>query len=146
MKVNKLELAICVFLAPVFFGIGYNDIYLFSREGQMAVIEDAVQDAISSSGREDLEFSQISGYYCDDLNRKKQDNKIRTYNCATSAVFANGTSAKVSIQKKEYAKMHSRRGKKRRDVYKIEFTVTLPDLGPDFQAEASIISLCGLLF
>jgi hypothetical protein len=138
MAFSKQKIITCVLLAPVIVYIGYHDFYLFSREGEISTAEKAVRDAISGSGRADLEFSRISGYHCNILTQKKLDRKVRTYSCSASAVFADGTAAEVSIQKKEYTKAYYRHGDKSKTPYKIEFTATVLGLGSDVQGRSSI--------
>ena len=147
MAFNKKKIITCILLAPVILYIAYHDLYLMSGVGDKSIAEKAVRDAILSSGREDLELSQISGYHCNFLNHRQRENKVRTYRCSASAVFADGTSAKVSIQKKEYTRTHYNHGSKHTNVYKIEFTATIHDpghgLGPDIQGSSSITSVIG---
>lgn len=142
MKISKQEIATCALIAPVFFYVCYHDVYLCSSlEGEKIIVENAVQDAISGSGRADLEFSRISGYHCKYLDSEPQGNVLTySFSCSTSAVFADGTSAKVTIQKNEYARIY-RNGRKYRSPYKMDFTVTIHGLGPDIQGKSSISTI-----
>ena len=145
MTFNKQKIIACVLLTPVIIYIGYHDFYLFSREGEKSIAEEAVKDAILRSGREDLEFSQISGYHCNLLTQKQWESKVRTYKCSASAVFTDGSSAKISIQKKEYTKAYYRHGDKHKNTYQKDFTVTIHGLGPDIRGSSSISRIIGAL-
>ena len=117
----------------------YNDLLLFTKDGMEDTAEKAVRDAISKSGYEDLELRRISEYHCPrDWNQ--DDKEVLTLHCSASALFTDGTSAEVFIEQKEFRKLHVRRGRGKEYMrpYRIFFSVTIQELGPDCQGEASI--------
>ncbi|WP_406038965.1 hypothetical protein [Succinimonas sp.] len=116
----------------------YNDLLLFTKDGMEDTAEKAVRDAISKSGYEDLELRRISEYHCPrDWNQ--DDKEVLTLHCSASALFTDGTSAEVSIEQKEFRKPHAdRSGREYMRPYRIIFSVTIQELGPDCQGEASI--------
>ncbi len=116
----------------------YHDICLFSMDGQEKSVKEAIRDAISKSGRDDLELSGISGYSCPSYYVRHHNGSTNT-NCSATAVFANGVTAPVTVNKKELLKEYERRSRgKVIEACKIDFTVTVHRLGPDFQGESSI--------
>ncbi len=139
MTVSKKKITLWALLTPVMCFICYHDIYLFCMTGQENIVKEAIRDAVFKSGRPDLELSHISKYSCDSSNMRFRHHKVRIYNCSASAVFDDGASADVSIEKREFTQTRQGYGGgKSTDVYRITFTVTVHGLGPDMQGEASI--------
>ena len=142
MADSKLTIILGALLVPMLYLI-YHDLLLFTVDSEEIRVEKAIQDAISKSGYEDLELRRISEYQCPRDWRQK-DKKVRVLHCSASALFTDGTSSEVSIEKKEYVEKFYRGNKERSQVWRKDFTVTIPDLGPDFQGESSISKIIRL--
>ena len=110
------------------------------REGKSSLVEEAVRNVILKNRRTDLDLSQVSDYDCP-LVFGQRDEEVLIRNCSALAVFTDGTSAEVSIKQKEFRKKRYRHAREKMVEYKIDFTVTIHGLGPDFQGESSISSI-----
>ena len=153
---HRVKNIIYVLLLLVIGFFFYNDFLRFFRDGEINEIEKAVQNAILKSGRTDLELSSISDYDCprdrwhrdrgkeDWSQEDKEDKEVRTLHCTASAVFTNGTSADVSIELTEFNNLYFHHGRKNWNTYKINFSVTIQELGPNVQGESSMSKIINL--
>ena len=87
----------------------YYNHYLFSDKALDITVNDAVADAISQSGRNDLEISDITGLSCLDRTRDPKS-KTHTYDCAAMAHLSDGKSTPICITRtKHYKSVKKRR-------------------------------------
>lgn len=143
MAVSGTKILLFGVVIPAFCYLFYNDLLLFTIDGEEDTVEKAVRNAIASSGYEDLELRRISDYHCE-RNRGQKDKEVRAFNCTASAVFTDGTAAEVSVLKKEYMETFYRNRRKREQAWRKDFSVIVHGLGFDVQGEASISKIIRL--
>ncbi len=143
MAVSGTKILLFGVVIPAFCYLFYNDLLLFTIDGEEDTVEKAVRNAIAGSGYEDLELRRISDYHCE-RNRGQKDKEVRTFNCTASAVFTDGTAAEVSVLKKEYMETFYRNRRKREQAWRKDFSVIVHGLGFDVQGEASISKIIRL--
>ena len=116
----------------------YFNSYLFSDNGLDVTVNEVVADAVSQSGRDDLEISEITGLSC--LERTS-GSKIMTriYDCAAMAQLDDGKSTPICITRtKHYRKVKKRRYSTRTIVESMDVNVNLCGIDSNIKSSKTV--------